>query len=40
VRERITLTGHDGQPTVFYGPELTRRVRAAGARRPRSSRQH
>jgi hypothetical protein len=23
VRERITLTGHDGQPTVFYGLELT-----------------
>jgi hypothetical protein len=40
VRERITLKGHDGQLTVFYGPDLTRRVRAAGRRRPRTSRKH
>jgi hypothetical protein len=33
-RERITLTGHDGQLTVFYGPELAARVRAGGPRRP------
>jgi hypothetical protein len=39
-RERVTLTGHDGQLTVFYGPELTRRMRAGGPRRPRSSRSH
>jgi hypothetical protein len=29
-RERITLTGHDGQLAVFYGPELAARLRAAG----------
>ena len=37
-RERITLKGHDGQLTVFYGPELTRRVRTGGPGRPRARR--
>jgi transposase len=37
-RERLTLTGHDGQLAVFYGPELAARVRAGGRRRRRSRR--
>jgi hypothetical protein len=37
-RERISLTGHDGQLVVFYGPRLAARLRAGGPRRPRSSR--
>jgi transposase len=36
--ERVTLTRHDGQLAVFYGPELAARVRAGGPRRPRSRR--
>jgi hypothetical protein len=37
-RERVTLTGHDGQLAVFYGPELAARVRAGGPRRSHSRR--
>jgi DNA-binding NarL/FixJ family response regulator len=37
-REWITLTGHDGQRAVFYGPALAARVRARGPRRPLSRR--
>jgi DNA-binding Lrp family transcriptional regulator len=37
-RERLTLTGHDGQLAVFYGPELAARLRAGGPRRPRARR--
>jgi hypothetical protein len=37
-RERVTLTGHDGQLAVFYGPELAARLRAGGTRRPRTKR--
>jgi transposase len=37
-RQRVTLTGHDGQLAVFYGPELAARMRTGGPRRPRSRR--
>jgi DNA-binding Lrp family transcriptional regulator len=37
-RERVALTGHDGQLAVFYGPELAARLRAGGPRRPRARR--
>ena len=37
-RERVTLTGHDGQLADFYGPELAARVRAGGPRRSYSRR--
>jgi hypothetical protein len=39
-RERVTLTGHDGQLAVFYRPELAARVRVGGRRRRRSRRKH
>jgi hypothetical protein len=37
-RERVTLTGRDGQLALFYGPELAARVRAGGPRRSYSRR--
>jgi transposase len=37
-RERVALTGHDGQLAVFYGAELAARLRAGGPRRPRARR--
>jgi transposase len=37
-RQRLRLTGDDGQLAVFYGPELAARIRAGGTRRPRRRR--